>query len=470
MSAAPLWRAFAFWKLAVDPHELETLASWGEAGEAPAPGIRVLRADGAERCYRVVDGASDFLLYAAVVPMAEPPESAQVLAEIRDLSGAPCSYVLWYPDTRCVVIPFDPDAAVEAFWYERYMPPSKKTVLPQPVLSAYYAVRPLIPVALKLRLRKLVARKVTADDHLLDWPGDRSLDLLLELLLRTILMALGRREVPFLWFWPNAAPWAVVLTHDVETADGLARVEHVMGIEDGLGLRSSFNFVPKDYDVEDGLLGRMRESGFEIGVHGYTHDGLMFSKRSTYLERVAAVNEVGRRWGASGFRSPATYRNLEWFDRLELEYDSSVTDTAPFEPQPGGCASLFPYMAGDVVEVPMTLPQDHTLFGLLGQGDARVWLEKLAAIREAHGMACVLTHPDPAGGYIGLPENEARYREVLDVVAGSDAWRPLPRDLARWWRAREAADPTGSGAPAGASLASAELDSDGGLRLVAPVR
>ena len=51
-------------------------------------------------------------------------------------------------------------------------------------------------------------------------------------------------------------------------------------------------------------------------------------------------------------------------------------------------------------------------------------------------MACVLAHPDPDRGYIGLTENEAHYASLLDALVDSGAWIPLPRDLARWWRAR----------------------------------
>jgi hypothetical protein len=47
---------------------------------------------------------------------------------------------------------------------------------------------------------------------------------------------------------------------------------------------------------------------------------------------------------------------------LPFEYDSSYPDTDPFEPQPGGCCSWLPYFNGPLVELPITLPQDHTLF------------------------------------------------------------------------------------------------------------
>jgi hypothetical protein len=405
-----------------------------------------------------------------VQPIEEPPEAAEVLAEVTDLSGNHYSFLLWYPKDKCVVVPFDPKAAIESLRLERYMPESQKTVLPSSILSAYYALKPLLPAPVRMKLRKLLAKRAEAGEQYLSWPFDQSLDLLMQLLLRAAMLALGRERLQFMWFWPHRHPWAAVLTHDVETADGLALIPRVMGIEQARGFRSSFNFVARDYEVGESLLKEVRDSGFEIGVHGYSHDGLMFAKRSTFLKRVAVVNDFGRRWGAAGFRSPATYRNLEWFEDLEFEYDSSVTDVAPYEPQPGGCASIFPYEIGHIAELPMTMPQDHTLFSLLGHTDSHVWLAKLARIRNAHGMACLLTHPDPREGYIGRAENEAHYREVLDFLAESEAWTPLPRELVRWWKARAAADAGRVGELQGATVGTAVIDGAGHLRIVPPAQ
>lgn len=464
----PLEAALGFWKLLEGDEAVRRLVGYDERLLRSVAGIRILRAPGEAAPYRLLTTAGESRLFAAVHPLVAWPEGAEVLAEVRDAAGDPHSAVLWYPAERCVVLPFDPDAAVDAFRYERYVPPERRTVLPGPVLAAYYRLKPLIPAGVRRALRGAIASRASATGHFLDWPADRSQDVLLQLLLHAMMLALGRTRLPFVWFWPEGRPWTVVLTHDVETGEGLARVPEVMRLEAERGLRSSFNLVPRDYESPASLLAQMTTSGFEVGVHGYTHDGLMFCDWSTFTRRAVAVNGYARSWGASGFRSPATYRNLDWFHLLEFEYDSSVTDTAPYEPQPGGCASLFPYAVGSIVELPMTLPQDHTLFSLLGHADGRVWLDKLKLIRESHGLACMLTHPDPASGYIGMPENQRRYLEVLDVVAASDAWTPLPREAARWWRARSGWASSGDGYPEGFSVGTAVIDAAGVLRLLSP--
>ena len=121
--------------------------------------------------------------------------------------------------------------------------------------------------------------------------------------------------------------------------------------------------------------------------------------------------------------------------RLPFDYDSSYTDTAPYEPQPGGCCSWLPYMIEDVVELPITLPQDHTLFEILGGFDGRLWIEKAKLLRERGGMALVLTHPD----YVGLEGLVDAYRTFLSEFADDDtAWKALPREVSAWWRQRAA--------------------------------
>ena len=61
---------------------------------------------------------------------------------------------------------------------------------------------------------------------------------------------------------------------------------------------------------------------------------------------------------------------------LGFDYDSSSPDTDPFEPQSGGCCSWWPFFNGKLVELPITLVQDHTLFVILRRPDEQLWVEK----------------------------------------------------------------------------------------------
>src|SRR5205085_56005 len=82
------------------------------------------------------------------------------------------------------------------------------------------------------------------------------------------------RPIPFISPWPRGHRWALVLTHDVELAIGCANVGPLRAIEEELGYRSSWNFVPARYQTPDTLVRGLTRAGFEIGVHGLYHDGL----------------------------------------------------------------------------------------------------------------------------------------------------------------------------------------------------
>jgi hypothetical protein len=210
----------------------------------------------------------------------------------------------------------------------------------------------------------------------------------------------------------------------------------VCELEENIGFRSSWNLVPeRDYEVDELLLSTLNRRGFEVGVHGLHHDGRDFDTRRHVGQRLPAFHEYARRWRAVGFRSPSTHRRWEWMQLLDFDYDSSYTDTAPYEPQAGGCCSWLPYLIGDLVELPITLPQDHTLFELLGQQDESVWVEKTELLRGRGGMALMVTHPD----YMIDPHVLSSYRRFLEHFAHDDgSWKPLPREVASWWRRRAA--------------------------------
>jgi hypothetical protein len=135
-----------------------------------------------------------------------------------------------------------------------------------------------------------------------------------------------------------------------------------------------------------------------------------------------------------GFRSPATHRNSNWMPELGSLYDSSFPDTDPFEPQSGGCCSIWPFFIGDLVELPITLPQDHTLWEILRDRSIDRWVEKSSWVAERHGLINVIVHPD----YVVDPEALGLYEAFLAWLARQQGgWFALPREVAEWWRVKE---------------------------------
>ena len=141
----------------------------------------------------------------------------------------------------------------------------------------------------------------------------------------------------------------------------------------------------------------------------------MFSSRATFEEQQPALRDAIERFGAVGFRSPATHRVFEWLGELPVEYDCSIPHSDPYEPQPGGCCSVWPFFIGDVVELPYTLPQDHTLFTVLGHRTIDVWLEQVERLVKLNGLLQFVTHPDP--GYLG------RHRQAGSTSSYSTPFR-----------------------------------------------
>ncbi len=72
--------------------------------------------------------------------------------------------------------------------------------------------------------------------------------------------------------WGENKQYCLVLTHDVEALDNWKWVRATAEAEMELGLRSSWNIVPKLYKIDYSLLDWLIANGFEVGMHGYDHN------------------------------------------------------------------------------------------------------------------------------------------------------------------------------------------------------
>ena len=310
----------------------------------------------------------------------------------------------------------------------------------------YYRLKPLIPRPARVALRRLVQARPAAEPGSapvqgeLGWPIEDRYVRFLWAIMRAVMLELGVDELPFRPFWPEGQRFALVLTHDIETAEGQAFVPQVAALETELGFRSSFNFVPERYRLDEALIAALRRDGFEVGVHGLNHDGRLFESKAEFDRRARLINGHVQRLGAVGFRSPSTLRNPAWMQALAIDYDLSFFDTDPYEPLPGGVMTLWPFEIGRFVELPYTLAQDHTLSVVLGERTPQVWLDKLHFIKAHCGMALLNTHPD----YLREGTTWEIYAAFLRTVQGQPYWHALPRDVACWWRQRSTPDGVGS--------------------------
>ena len=295
--------------------------------------------------------------------------------------------------------------------------------------KTYYCLKPYLPWHVRIGLRRWLANR-RRKTYSAVWPIDPRAG-----------------ATPPGWpGWPRGTDFAVILTHDVEGRKGLSRVEQLAQLELRYGFRSCFNFVPEgEYCVPDSLRNRLTQEGFEIGVHGLSHDGKLYSSKSSFLATATRIKEYLQRWKASGFRSPLMQHRLGWLHELGIEYDCSTFDTDPFEPEPDGVTTIFPFWVPDgngsgYVELPYTLIQDFNLFVVLRERNIDIWKQKLDWVAEHGGMVLLNTHPDymcfdgaplrdeyPVGWYEGL------LAYLKEKYAGR-YWTSQPGEVARYYR------------------------------------
>jgi len=335
---------------------------------------------------------------------------------------------------------FEVDQLVDHLRHERYTT-SLHGIFPRaasnPLLSKlYYSVRPFLPVSLRRLLQRMYLRgweRITFPA----WPVDLTVERWLETALLFSMKDRGIDTVPFIWFWPDGASGAAILTHDVETEQGRDFCPRLMDIDESFGLRASFQIVPEQrYPVTTAFLEEIRERGHEINVHDLNHDGNLFRDRREFLSRVKAINGYGRLWGAKGFRSGVLYRNLDWYDALEFEYDMTVPNVGYLDPQGGGCCTAFPYFIGGILELPLTTTQDYSVFHILREQRIDLWKTQANLVMEKHGLLSFLTHPD----YLLESGAQSKYRDLLaflvELKSERDLWIGLPNHVNEWWRQR----------------------------------
>ncbi len=307
--------------------------------------------------------------------------------------------------------------------------PSHLHIVLQFLLNGYYFVKPAIPHALRFGLRSFYAVPLKWA-YGASWPINQS-------------TAVAPPHWPG---WPGGKRFAFVLSHDVEGLKGLNRCHALAELEMRLGFRSSFNFVPEgQYVTPDELRFFLTERGFEVGVHDLHHNGTLYRSQRAFTEASAKINQYIKSWNAVGFRSGFMRHDLEWLGKLDIRYDASTFDYDPFEPQPDGVQTIFPFWvrtaSGNAyIELPYTLPQDSTLFLVLREKGNALWKRKLDWIAARGGMAFVIVHPD----YMAFDDtpgasqyHPSLYRDFLEYVSRQyceTAWLARPQDVEEYIR------------------------------------
>jgi len=339
-------------------------------------------------------------------------------------------------DDGTIYLPFDPAEVVNNLRCETYTDDGRTGDSPALLAQAYYFIRPLLALNVRRRLQRIYLRgwDKLPFPH---WPVDCSVDDLFGELLLLALKSNRHERIPFVWFWPDGASSAAVMTHDVEEESGRDFCNILMDIDDSFQIKSSFQIVPEQrYPVSREFLSSIRDRGFEVAVHDLNHDGHLYRDREEFLKRAAKINSYGKEYGAEGFRAGVLYRRQLWSDHLRFSYDMSVPNVAHLDPQRGGCCTVMPFFLGPILEIPVTTTQDYTLFHILNDYSIDLWKRQTEIIMQRHGLLSFIVHPD----YIIGPRERAVYEQLLDFLnhlrEEKGVWIATPSQVNHWWRQR----------------------------------
>ncbi|MGH7531991.1 MAG: hypothetical protein ACREL4_01760 [Gemmatimonadales bacterium] len=309
-----------------------------------------------------------------------------------------------------------------------------------------------------------------------------------------VIRAAGDRPFRAVAPWPNGHRWAAVLSHDLDVVAGwptftalrllellrkgeLGRMMRVIGAaaaagldpvtagvaslldtETALGVRSSWFILAgtptlrtwqqgdltyrPESDRARGILGRIRDGGHELGLHGsfMTMDRpAAFAEQRDRLAALIGEAPMGARQHFLRMRPMATQREMA---RAGFRYDS----TFGFADRNGfrlGLADVVPMPDHADLDLLPFCWMDRALSKYQGVEDPAAWVEdglELAhACERVGGVWCGIWHPNlvPA---LGFPGGVEAYRALVEGLrASDDPWIAPAAEVVEWRRARRSA-------------------------------
>ena len=234
---------------------------------------------------------------------------------------------------------------------------------------------------------------------------------------------------------PATEPGAVVvLTHDIDTRACHEHWEAVLAIEAEHGMRSVSNVLTRGpYRLQSSFLDSIEADGFELGLHGTSHDMAIGFRRPAAMRRhlSLALDDLGRQ--VLGYRAPAlaiSHALIEELATLGFAYDSSMTLQAYYST---GVRHPFPFpvdTTGKLLQLPLTV-QDDGLFRDRGLNEAQglaVISNLCKALARVGGLLVFNSHP------IHLKSRMTFYRGVLESLRDNPLVQVVTgRELVTCW-------------------------------------
>jgi len=305
--------------------------------------------------------------------------------------------------------------------------------------SISYRLMTGLPVPYTLapkRLRDLFMRGY-GENKCLTFCEKLPLDALRFVLVRTIENLSDERLLRKTW---NGKRYTCLITHDVETRNGLQKAEGIKKLEEKYDVPSAWYIPSKHYELNLETIKKLANHG-EIGVHGTKHDGELTQlpeqkliKR--LLEAKQTLEKIVNR-SVKGYRAPLLQHShgiLRGLKEAGYSYDTSIPTWEPKHPRTmrsHGLGTTYPMFFGGVTEIPVSVVQDHQLLYVLGlkpKDTIAMWLSMMVVIRELCGCCVLLSHPEYK---LFEMNNTVIYEELLNyLVSDEQVWLTTPKQLA----------------------------------------
>jgi peptidoglycan/xylan/chitin deacetylase (PgdA/CDA1 family) len=240
-------------------------------------------------------------------------------------------------------------------------------------------------------------------------------------------------------FW-DGSNCPVLLTHDIDTRSGLEKANKLSKIERKYDFPAAW-YIPSRLCETDVETVRELASYGEVGAHDTKHDGKLDKISDGRLIRrvceAKGILENATRARVTGFRAPLLQHDKRMIRALEkagYEYDTSIPTWEPMHARtrkPHGIATTYPLNLEGIMEIPVTMPQDHQMLRVMKLAPKEVvakWSNMMETIKEIGGLCTVLVHPDYE---LARSENLAIYEELVNMLASNEGtFASLPAQIA----------------------------------------
>jgi len=227
----------------------------------------------------------------------------------------------------------------------------------------------------------------------------------------------------------NGKRYACIVTHDIETLKGLQRAKRLKKLEEKYDVASAWYIPSKRYELNLETIRELASYG-EVGAHDTMHDGKLLQlpeeKLVKRLHEAKQTLEKITNCPVEGFRAPLlqhSTRFIRALDKAGYSYDTSIPTWEPMHPStfgPHGIGTTHPLHVNGIIEVPVSVPQDHQMIKCLGMTLSRTvetWLEIRDAIKDLGGIYTILIHPDYE---FGSPSGQDIYEDLLHRICADD--------------------------------------------------